>query len=363
MLLTGERRKLYLPLDECQIPSDTRAKLEGLGITTVDELKAYWYYDNTELLTQYLGPSSLNFVAMAPAAGAARVLAARGPGGSVNLLATGPVPPLRPKPRGVVLPPSQRLRRAEAPATPPATRRAGARAEARTLVSMAREFPTARTQGSRGTCVAFASVAYLEFQLSGGKAKTKPLSEQFLYWACKEIDKLPKTSGTYLRVARRVLTTRGDCLAATWKYETLPVGPTEGQGPPPRGALQEAKNNTWKQARALTRSQIVDIDWIQARLDARQPIVFSVRTFLNWDFQVVQETGEIPMPLPGATPDGGHAIVLVGYEVSAAAPGGGAFIFRNSWGKDWGRLRGRHGGGYGTLFFDYVRDNALEGYY
>ncbi len=167
---------------------------------------------------------------------------------------------------------------------------------------------------------------------------------------------------TYLRVARKVLATRGACRAATWKYETLPIGPTEGQGPPPPGAEQEAKQNQWKQARALTRSQIVDIGGLRKRLNAKVPIVFSVRTFRNWDFQVVQETGEIPMPLPGATPDGGHAIVLVGYELNPTAPGGGAFIFRNSWGKDWARLRGRHGGGYGTLFFDYVRDNALEAY-
>jgi C1A family cysteine protease len=165
-----------------------------------------------------------------------------------------------------------------------------------------------------------------------------------------------------LRVARKILATRGDCRAATWKYETLPIGPTEGQGPPPPGAEQEAKQNQWKQARALTRSQLVDIDGLRKRLDAKEPIVFSVRTFRNWDFQVVQETGEIPMPLPGSTPDGGHAIVLVGYELNPTAPGGGAFIFRNSWGKDWARLRGRHGGGYGTLFFDYLKDNALEGY-
>ena len=126
------------------------------------------------------------------------------------------------------------------------------------------------------------------------------------------------------------------CRATTWKYESLPVGPTEGQGPPPPGAEDEAKENLWKQARVLTRSQVVDIDGLCKRLDAKEPIVFSVRTFRNWDFQVVQETGEVPMPLPGATPDGGHAIVLVGYEFNSVAPGGGAFIFRNSWGKDWG---------------------------
>jgi len=215
LLLTSERRDLCLPLDELEIPIDARAKLEALGITTVEELRAYWYYENRELLTEYLGDSPLNLVAMKPTAGAMRGMAAKGPGGSVNVLATGPVPPPRPMPRGV---------------------------------------------------------------------------------------------------------------------------------------------------RALTHSQIVDIDGLRKRLDAKEPIVFSVRTFRNWDFQVVQETGEIPMPLPGATPDGGHAIVLVGYELNPTAPGGGAFIFRNSWGKDWARLRGRHGGGYGTLFFDYVRDNALEAY-
>src|SRR5208337_3778582 len=34
MLLTSERRDLYLPLDECEIPTDASAKLEALGITT-----------------------------------------------------------------------------------------------------------------------------------------------------------------------------------------------------------------------------------------------------------------------------------------------------------------------------------------
>ena len=44
MLLTNERRDLYLPLDECEIPTDARKKLEALGITTVEELKAFWYF-------------------------------------------------------------------------------------------------------------------------------------------------------------------------------------------------------------------------------------------------------------------------------------------------------------------------------
>ena len=83
MLLTRERRDLYLPLDECKIPADARTKLEALGITTVEELKAYWFYER-ELLTEYLGDSPLNLVAIKPPAGAVRGTAAMGPGGSVN---------------------------------------------------------------------------------------------------------------------------------------------------------------------------------------------------------------------------------------------------------------------------------------
>ena len=72
MLLTGERRDIYLPLDQCEIPSDARAKLEALGVTTVEELTAYWFYDNRELLTEYLSESPLNLVAIQPPSGAVR---------------------------------------------------------------------------------------------------------------------------------------------------------------------------------------------------------------------------------------------------------------------------------------------------
>jgi hypothetical protein len=149
MLLTPERRDLYLPLDELEIPAAARAKLEALGITTLEELRSFWLYENRELLTEYLGDSPLRLVAMKPPAGVERSVAARGPGGSVNVLATGPVPPLRHMPRGVVLPPSQRRRPAAAPSIPPATRRAGARPEARTVVSMTSQFPGARRAGMR----------------------------------------------------------------------------------------------------------------------------------------------------------------------------------------------------------------------
>ena len=46
-----------------------QGKLEALGITTLEELKAHWFYENRELLTAYLGDTPLNLVAIKPPAG------------------------------------------------------------------------------------------------------------------------------------------------------------------------------------------------------------------------------------------------------------------------------------------------------
>jgi C1A family cysteine protease len=215
-----------------------------------------------------------------------------------------------------------------------------------------------RDQGQRGTCVAFASIAYLEYHLAGGAAKTRRLSEQFLYWACKESDQVPDLEGTYVRVGAEAVRTRGSCLWKTWRYSSLP-GKTEGQGPPPEGAQEEGLKHRWPDAAMLPAG---DVDRLRQSLDEKKPVVLSVYTFPNWDFPVVAETGEVTMPLPGMDEDGAHAVCLAGYEQNTRAPGGGAFIFRNSWGRSWAKRQGRFGPGYGALPFEYVRQYGIEAF-
>ena len=50
----------------------------------------------------------------------------------------------------------------------------------------------------------------------------------------------------------------------------------------------------------------------------------------------------------------GHSVALVGYKKSNAFPGGGYFVIRNSWGKNWGEE------GYAYMPFDYVAKYAND---
>ena len=52
----------------------------------------------------------------------------------------------------------------------------------------------------------------------------------------------------------------------------------------------------------------------------------------------------------------GHMVVLVGYDIDAAQPGGGHCQIRNSWGEKWGE------NGYAWVTFEYLKKNGDEAY-
>jgi hypothetical protein len=358
MLLSDERRDEFLPLSETGMPADALRRLEALGITTLEELRDTWTYGNRQLLTDYLGESPVRFTMFRPSPGLTRGAAAAGPGKSINLSAAGPARPLVKRARGLALTAAQRKRQAVAPEPISLAGRRGGGAVAAAPITLIDRFPAVRDQGQRGTCVAFASAAYLEYHLTSASAEAPRRSEQFLYWACKETDGAPDAEGTTLAAVRKVLKQKGACLNKTWKYQPQPIGPTEGQGPPPNGAVSEAKMTRWSNAKDCKAG---DLAAIRAILDEGRPVVLGVETYSNWDFPTVADTGEITMPLPGSRPDGGHAICVVGYEARPGVPGGGVLIFRNSWGKTWAQ-QCRYRPGYGTLFYEYVRLYAVDAY-
>ncbi len=228
-----------------------------------------------------------------------------------------------------------------------------------------------RDQGNRGTCVAFAFTAAYEFAVDtarmpwirrhrrlwriifrGSGPPGDHYSPQFLYWACKQRDGRPGP-GTYMTTGAECLEELGVCRESAWPYNPQPVAGNEGQGPPPRGAEDKARRHC-SEATQWIESDVRSIKGVLAgEHGPPRLVVCAVPVFPSWGNAQTHRTGEIIMPFPGEPPLGGHAICLCGYLDDDQAPGGGWFVFRNSWGTGWA-AESPVAPGYGLLPYGYM---------
>lgn len=216
--------------------------------------------------------------------------------------------------------------------------------------------PAVRNQGGRSTCVAHAAAAVREF-LIGADSASADLSEQFLYWACKQRDGRTG-AGTWIEFAMAVLQDTGVCPEPAWPYNGAAAANNEGQGPPPAGAAAQAAP-----FKVLSTGKL-QARWLQGlkeALAAGQPVAFSVSIFQSWQNPWTFRHGDIRLPLPGEGDLGSHAMCLVGYADDEAVPGGGYFLVRNSWGQAFGR-EGEVAPGYCRLPYAYVQKYGWEAY-
>jgi C1A family cysteine protease len=213
-----------------------------------------------------------------------------------------------------------------------------------------------QNQARRGTCVAFASVSALEAEFNKGKTN---LSEQYMYYACKQEDGIPMQEGSWVSASfEKALPRHGFCKEELWKYNPDP-GETPGQGPVPKEAVAAAKKNKPKK---VTRLSATDVDTLKATLNKGKVIAMAVPVFSSWARNPeVARTGRIGMPIPGEGVIGGHAMAIVGYKNDGNSPGGGYFLIRNSWGTDWAK-ESTYGSGYATMPYAYMTQYGKEAY-
>ena len=218
--------------------------------------------------------------------------------------------------------------------------------------------PPVRDQGQRGTCVAFGAVALREFLLGS----RDDLSEQFLYWACKELDGHPGP-GTYIHTAMSALAQYGVCQEAIWPYNPSQMD-DEGQGPPPPGANDDARSCRLDSTRTVEPNLVVHYKHVLAgdHAGGGMPVTFGSLVFNSWYMSPeTHRTGKITLPLPGETPVGGHAWCIVGYVDDDDVPGGGYFIVRNSWGAKWA-ADGPEAAGHALMPYEYVERFTFEAF-
>ncbi len=253
--------------------------------------------------------------------------------------------------------------KAKAPPRPPAFPASARTPDLPAKVELRRCVTRVKDQGFRGTCVAHAACAFLEAALvcrAFQKKETLDLSEQYLYWACKQLDGAPDDEGSLIEYAVQALregvegqTKPGVCRERDWKYVKVPIPGNESQGPPPPRALKASLF-------PATKAHQLKADSIKAlknELAKGRCVGLSVYTYHFWTDGYAWREGVISLPF-GIKPDGAHAVCLLGYQDRDDTHGDGYFLFKNSWGENWGA--GRRDPGYGSLPYRYVLTEAIE---
>ena len=111
----------------------------------------------------------------------------------------------------------------------------------------------------------------------------------------------------------------------------------------------------WDRAIGASDAQLAEV---MKQLKANVPVAVGMWWPRKGAWQTTPIAGVSIIADLGKSPSGalvdGHSVVLVGYAQHNQFPGGGYFIFRNSWGPGWGDK------GYGYASFEYLRKYAND---
>lgn len=196
-------------------------------------------------------------------------------------------------------------------------------------------WPPVYDQGWLGSCVAHVVAAAIEYEQRRRKA-SKSLrfmpSRLFLYYGAREfIGMADVDSGCYIRDALKVAYNVGAPRETGWKY-LIEKFTTK----PPKRMYTSGQYHKITEYRRVSNY----VSEIKAALADGYPVTAGVAVFNSF---YNDPMGNIPHPGTNEYMEGGHAILLVGYDDTTQR-----FIFRNSWGEEWGDK------GYGTIPYSYV---------
>jgi hypothetical protein len=269
------------------------------------------------------------------------------------------------------LPPAQR---GPAPGTPPrrddrfdnVLRRFGQPAEIRAEVDLRPKFFQlelgVKNQGRRPSCAIFAVVSALEYQNAELAGKAEKFSEEYLVWATrKSVQRIPPPGGAGAAEEAKEDADEGFSLSEVVNalrgygiplQATMPntfgkkIGAIEE---PPASVIQEAQNHHRVFVHPVPgRDRATRINNLVHALNAGIPVAIGVA----WPNYRSLRGGFLDRQKPQS--GSGHAITLVGYKAPSGRLEDAVFVFKNSYGVDWGQ------GGYGTATYVYLESNLDE---
>ncbi|WP_298468095.1 C1 family peptidase [uncultured Erythrobacter sp.] len=178
-------------------------------------------------------------------------------------------------------------------------------------------------QQRTNSCVANAIVGAVELLHKKDKRTERDLSRLFLYYNARKLgDREDRDEGTYIHHGMAAVMAHGICEERMWPFQQVAVNEV-----PTQGCYENATHYEAIQfARTPGASAI-------SALAQELPVAFGI-VLPGECYKVAHQTGIIPPPemLPVQSPPSGHAMLLVGYDLSEKM-----FIARNSWGPGYGK--------------------------
>lgn len=212
-------------------------------------------------------------------------------------------------------------------------------------------------QGQLGSCTANACIGMVEYMERRAGGQHIDGSRLFLYKATRKLLGWTGDTGAFLRTTMKALVHFGIPPEEVWPYEVS----TYDQEPDPFMYAYAA--NT----KAISYLRLDPPDHTPAEILKDVKAVVSHGYAVMFGFSVyssLKTDPDIPFPTSKDRLEGGHAVLIVGYDDDHPCINGlrgstkkGALLIRNSWGQDWGD------DGYGWLPYDYIRAGLADDFW
>lgn len=223
-------------------------------------------------------------------------------------------------------------------------------------------------QGHYNTCTAHVVAGMLELLENRAHGSWVPASRLFLYRVAKRMLGETGDPGTYLRQVMGAVVMLGVPPEKYWPYLDTEVEDDPRIDADPDAFCYAVADDYGAATYFRLDEQGVGAEEVLARIHAclasSMPCSIGFPLYMP-SLERAVESGEMGFPQPGEKPAGSHAVLLVGYDQDREIPVAGekegadgstkgAFLFKNSWGTDWGEQ------GYGWLPYRYLTEGLTS---
>lgn len=207
----------------------------------------------------------------------------------------------------------------------------------RASIDLRQSFTPVKSQGSLGSCSAFAVTSVIEYMIRRLTGEIRNMSEAFLYYNAREaVGKQNENCGTSIYRIIKEAMTAGICDESHHQYDE-----NNFSAAPSDLAFAEAQKCLVVKAMNVK----VETEAIKSAIADGHPVVISARIFDSFGSD---RAGFVRMPSPdeiSPREEFSHAMVICGYSDDYKV-----FVIRNSWGEDFGD------GGYCYMPYRYAEE-------